>query len=65
MMMPDMDGETAIQTLKQINPFIKIIATSGLPPSDRASSVKEVEAFLSKPYTAQELLKTLHTVNAK
>uniref|UniRef100_B8HSW1 histidine kinase n=1 Tax=Cyanothece sp. (strain PCC 7425 / ATCC 29141) TaxID=395961 RepID=B8HSW1_CYAP4 len=63
MMMPEMDGPTAIQILKTINPEVNVIACSGLPLAqfpilDRTN----IRARLPKPYTAQELLTTLHEV---
>lgn len=59
-----MDGATTIRTLQNINPLLPIIAVSGLVTSEQVPIDKTVEypAFLSKPYTTQELLKTLHTV---
>jgi two-component system, cell cycle sensor histidine kinase and response regulator CckA len=67
MMMPDMDGLTATLTLRKINPLVKIIAVSGLPTNDRLRGAigKDIEAFLPKPYTTQELLETLRSVLQK
>jgi hypothetical protein len=64
MMMPSMDGLKTIPILKRINPLVKIIAVSGVTSSDQVSIATStgIEAFLSKPYTAQQLLKTLHLV---
>jgi two-component system, cell cycle sensor histidine kinase and response regulator CckA len=64
MMMPNLTGPAAIQVLRRMNPKIKIIALSGLPSSDKVKEAMNMGAttFLAKPYTAQELLKTLHTV---
>jgi hypothetical protein len=64
MMMPDMDGPTTIRTLQKINSQIKIVATSGLASNDKVAEAAGVgvKAFLSKPYTAPELLKTLSSV---
>jgi PAS domain S-box-containing protein len=64
MMMPEMDGLTTIQTLGKINPYLKIIATSGLTSNDKMAEAAcaGVKAFLSKPYTALELLTTLSSV---
>lgn len=64
MMMPEMDGLTAIRTLQIMNTSVKIIATSGLASSDKVSLAVSTgtKAFLPKPYIAQELLKTLHEV---
>jgi two-component system, cell cycle sensor histidine kinase and response regulator CckA len=64
MMMPNMDGATTISTLQKMNPNLRILAVSGLltreqTPIDKAS---KLTAFLAKPYTAQELLKTLQKV---
>ena len=63
-MMPGMDGKTAIRTLKQIDPEVKIIAVSGLI-SDREiinELDKQVIAFLSKPYSNEELLETIYEI---
>ena len=63
-MMPGMDGKTAIRTLKQINSQIRVIAVSGLI-SDREIFNEldgEVITFLSKPYSNEELLKTVHEI---
>lgn len=64
MMMPNMTGPAAIQVLKKINPLVKVVAVSGLPSSDNVKEAMHLgaSAFLSKPYTAQELLKALHKV---
>lgn len=65
MMMPAMDGSLTIRTLQKINPSIKIIAISGLISNEKVaeSSGNGVKAFLSKPCTAKELLKAIHSVN--
>ncbi|KST68157.1 CBS domain-containing protein [Mastigocoleus testarum] len=64
MMMPSMDGLTAIYTLQQINREVKVIAVSGLPSSEKIATANQagVKAFLAKPYTSQELLRNLHLV---
>ncbi len=64
MMMPVMDGPTTTRMLQKINPAVKIIAVSGLSSSDKVSLAMGVgvKAFVSKPYTAQELLKTINEV---
>jgi hypothetical protein len=64
MMMPSMDGLNSIHVLKKFNPLVKIIAVSGLSSSDKVSVAMGtgIKAFLSKPYTAQQLLETLHSV---
>jgi CheY-like chemotaxis protein len=64
MTMPDMDGLTTIRTLHRINPHLKVIASSGLPSNETIAEMSSlgVKAFLSKPYTIPELLKTLSLV---
>lgn len=61
MMMPYMDGLSTIQGLQEINPSVKVIATSGLAESRLIESATALgaKAFLSKPYTTQELLKNI------
>jgi two-component system cell cycle sensor histidine kinase/response regulator CckA len=64
MMMPIMDGTMTIRTLQRINPDVKIIAVSGLTSHQKISDVANpsIKSFLLKPYTGQELLKTLQDV---
>lgn len=62
MMMPQIDGSTIIRRLQKLTPFVKIIAVSGLIQSQQLDSVGSVKAFLSKPYTIVELVKTIHLV---
>ncbi|WP_353932157.1 PAS domain S-box protein [Okeanomitos corallinicola TIOX110] len=64
MMMPEMDGVTAIRTLQKINPDVKVIACSGSSSIDllpKSAEIK-VEAVLLKPYNANELLMNLNQV---
>jgi signal transduction histidine kinase len=68
MMMPVMDGPATINALRKINPNVRIIAVSGL--MERSLNVREedaqsIRAILTKPYTAQKLLTTIHDVVAK
>ncbi len=67
MVMPVMDGLTTIRTLQKINPLVKIIAVSGLVSGDKINAATEmgVKAFLSKPYTAKQLLQTIGTVKSQ
>ncbi len=64
MMMPSMDGSTTIRTLQKLNPQLKIVAVSGLASNEQVASEAGVgvKAFLSKPYTAKELLNTINGV---
>jgi PAS domain S-box-containing protein len=64
MMMPLMDGPATIQALTRINPAIKIIATSGINAHKDAvgGTGSSVRHFLTKPYTAGTLLKTVRAI---
>ncbi|BAZ70408.1 multi-sensor hybrid histidine kinase [Fischerella sp. NIES-4106] len=66
MLMPSMDGLTTIRTLKKINPHVKIIAVSGLASTEKVNAATDigVKAFLSKPYTAKQLLQTIGVVKS-
>jgi PAS domain S-box-containing protein len=64
MAMPIMDGAATIRALTKINPAIKIIAASGLNANEdmTKASGAGIRHFLTKPYTAGTLLKTLRTI---
>ncbi len=49
--------------MKRINPDVRIIAASGLSTGGAVAKLG-VNHFLSKPYTAEMLLKALKTVLA-
>lgn len=61
MLMPFMDGPATIRALQKMNPDVKIIAASGLTAGHKAgeASLEGVKIFLSKPFTAEKLLKAL------
>ncbi len=61
-MMPVMDGTVTIRALLKMNPNIKIIAASGLITSDIKNLGTKVQAFLTKPFSAETLLMTLDKV---
>ncbi|MEA5575856.1 PAS domain S-box protein [Anabaena sp. UHCC 0451] len=63
MMMPNLDGFTTIGRLQNINPHLRIIAISGLVTSEHLNIENKAGniIFLPKPFTLQELLKTLDT----
>jgi two-component system, cell cycle sensor histidine kinase and response regulator CckA len=62
MMMPYLDGPALIRSLQKINPAVEVIASSGLTETERAREAEllGVKTYLIKPYTAQDLLHTLH-----
>ncbi|MEH2048515.1 hybrid sensor histidine kinase/response regulator [Nostoc sp.] len=63
-MLPSLDGLTAIRTLQKINPQVKIIASSGLMSDNKLSAAAAIgiNTFLSKPYTINELLLSLQKI---
>jgi PAS domain S-box-containing protein len=63
-MMPVMDGTATIRAIKRILPDVKIIAASGWSAKGEITTPVDpnVQAFLTKPYTAEKLLKTLAAV---
>ncbi|MGK7937351.1 MAG: CBS domain-containing protein [Xenococcaceae cyanobacterium] len=64
LIMPEMSGLTAMRTLRKINPSVKLIANSGLAERDKITAAERIgiKAFLSKPYTAENLLQQLKEV---
>jgi PAS domain S-box-containing protein len=62
-MMPYMDGSAALRGLREIDPEVKVLGVSGLNTDEKISvGAGGAQAFLTKPYTAQELLFKLHSV---
>jgi two-component system, cell cycle sensor histidine kinase and response regulator CckA len=60
-MMPAMNGITAIRTLEKINPKVKVIATSGGMSGDKVAEAtgESVKTFLAKPYTVKALIDSM------
>lgn len=60
MAMPYMDGAALIRALRKMDPNITIVAMSGLTNEDTAAELRSlrVSAFLTKPFSAETLLKT-------
>jgi two-component system, cell cycle sensor histidine kinase and response regulator CckA len=58
MMMPTMDGPMLMAALRRIHPGVKIIAVSGLSANSHTNggTGSEADYFLTKPYTAEDLL---------
>src|SRR6266498_3178551 len=61
LMMPIMDGPALIRALRQLDPEAKVIAVSGLASQARLAEVDNLnlQAFLTKPYTTEELPQAL------
>lgn len=62
--MPGMDGVATIQALRQYDPHLKIILSSGVISEASAEKAKilKVQGTLLKPYTAQTMLETVWSV---
>lgn len=62
--MPIMDGVALCRALKDINPGVKIIASTGRRDSLRDSllSAQGVKGFLEKPYSIANLLSMIHSI---
>jgi signal transduction histidine kinase/ligand-binding sensor protein/CheY-like chemotaxis protein len=60
--MPGMGGVQLARALKEINPRVKIIASTGQPSKKRQSQLQAlgVKVILRKPYDAGKLLAVLH-----
>ena len=50
--------------MREVDPKLKIIASSGLGDEDQQTESRKlgVDAFLHKPYSAEKLLRTVHAV---
>lgn len=63
-MMPTMDGITALPLLRRISPEVPVIAMSGLNLTDTANTAPYgFQGFLSKPFTHQDLLQQLQALH--
>lgn len=64
MMMPVLDGLSTIKGVRRIAPLIKIIAATGLGTQADLTGPNQtrIDGFLQKPYTAEQLLQTVHHV---
>ncbi len=62
-MMPGMDGAATKDALRAINPTVRIIASSGLRrPGADGGRLADVEGFLLKPYSDDQLLRMVRKV---
>ena len=61
-MMPGMDGVDLTRALKEINPQVKVIASTGQITETHQAEFRAlgVNVILGKPYDAKKLLTTLH-----
>jgi signal transduction histidine kinase/CheY-like chemotaxis protein len=59
LMMPVMDGQQAIAALRELDPEVPVVATSGLPDPGSRPGVHGADQFLAKPFDAESLLRAL------
>lgn len=62
LIMPDMDGAEVARRLKGMNPQVRIVICSGYP-QESAATTYGATAFLSKPFTVQQLAAVIDEVN--
>lgn len=63
LMMPGMDGLATKAGLREIKPDVRIIATSGFRrPGDEGGGLTDVDGFLPKPYSDEQLLRLVRHV---
>jgi PAS domain S-box-containing protein len=62
--MPVMDGDSMIRAIEKLNPAARVISASGLVLKGKVAAARSpvVKSFLPKPFTAQQLLATVHEV---
>lgn len=64
MVMPGMAGEEVFSILKGLNPFLKVLLSSGYSLNGRASRIMEkgCDGFIQKPFNVAELSKKIREV---
>lgn len=63
LIMPFVDGTTAMKMLQKIEPSVKVVLMSGMISSDGAHQVlsQGAKAFIAKPFTADKLSRTIRS----
>jgi PAS domain S-box-containing protein len=61
LMMPSLDSASTIRALQRIDPNVAIVVMSGLSANQPIKNINDlnVQAFLAKPFTSEQLLQTL------
>jgi two-component system cell cycle sensor histidine kinase/response regulator CckA len=64
MIMPEMDGEATYDSLKQVNPEVRVILSSGYSKNEQAKAILEkgCQAFIQKPFSISDLSMTIRQV---
>lgn len=55
--MPGLSGLETLAKLRQLNPQVKVIISSGYSAQDRVPAADEITIFLQKPYDVNKLIK--------
>jgi CheY-like chemotaxis protein len=67
MVMPDLSGGDAVETIKGINPNVRILLSSGYGRNAKANEIieKGCDGFIPKPFSMRELSESiLHALSA-
>jgi PAS domain S-box-containing protein len=62
MMMPNLDTPSTIRALRRVDPLVKVVAMSGLATNQEVIKSCGVNDFLTKPFTTEDMLKTLENI---
>jgi CheY-like chemotaxis protein len=64
LMLPGLDGFAVMRALREVDPDVRILASSGLQPAGRHAEALAAgaRAFLGKPYTDEQLLAALNAL---
>jgi two-component system cell cycle sensor histidine kinase/response regulator CckA len=64
MIMPGMDGEATYDSLKKVNPEVRVILSSGYSKNEQAKAILEkgCQAFIQKPFSISDLSMTIRQV---
>ncbi|MEO8042346.1 MAG: PAS domain S-box protein [Acidobacteriota bacterium] len=67
MSMPHMNGPSMIRELRKVDPKIKVVCMSGLTNAEQTAELEslQISALLSKPFTAEKLLRSISQALAK
>ena len=62
MVMPEMNPDQILTTIRDLHPKVKVVLSSGysLSRKDSANLLKKTDGFLQKPYRLSELSKLVH-----
>ena len=62
--MPGMDGPTAVEAIRRLDPDVRVIISSGLVADLEAANKKElrIQGYLMKPFTSERMLTTIYEV---